>query len=73
MMILCDGYLYKMDTFYEPLDEQYSFFSFEVWTSPEALEKHVRTPHVRQFFAFLQQAASSPFKLEKYEAKEIRE
>ena len=60
-------------TFYEPLNEQYSFFCFEVWASPEALEKHARTPHLRTFFAFLQQAASRPFKLEKYEAKEIRE
>jgi quinol monooxygenase YgiN len=58
--------------FYEPLDEQYSFFNFEVWASPEALEKHMQTPHLRKFFAFIQQAASSPLKLEKYEAKEIK-
>jgi quinol monooxygenase YgiN len=60
-------------TFYEPLDEPYCFFSFEVWASPEALEKHVRTPHLRTFLAFLKQAASHPFKVEKYEAREIRE
>jgi len=55
------------------LDEPYHFFCFEVWASQQALEKHKQTPHLRTFFAFLQQAASSPFKLEKYEAKEIRE
>ena len=60
-------------TFSEPLDEPYHFFCFEVWASQQALEKHKQTPHLRTFFAFLQQAASSPFKLEKYEAKEIRE
>lgn len=58
--------------FSEPLNEQDSFFCFEIWASPEALEKHKQTPHLRQFFAFLQQAASHPFTLEKYEAKEIR-
>ncbi|GLV56066.1 hypothetical protein KDH_29100 [Dictyobacter sp. S3.2.2.5] len=60
-------------TFSEPLDEQYSFFVFEVWASPEVLEKHKQTPHLRTFFAFLQQATSRPFTLERYEAKEIRE
>ena len=54
-------------TFYEGIDDEQRFFLFEHWESREALDAHLKTPHLADFRAALKDLLEGPASIRVYE------
>ncbi len=59
-------------TFYAGIDDDRTFFLFEQWESREALDAHLKAPHLAEFRAALKDLLEEPPDIRIYEVSSFK-
>ncbi len=59
-------------TFYSGIDDSQTFFLFEHWETREALDSHLKAPHLAEFRAALKDLLEAPADIRIYEVSSFR-